>query len=209
MNSRIYFNDFFIELIENKNKHLKTLQTDLEQERTKKSKELRTIINNFLNQKESKSILINKFCLADVIDIFKNHYYYIEAAGGFIENNQKFLFIHRHGRWDLPKGKLEKNETIENAAIRECEEECGVKNLKITKQLNSTFHIYPFKNSFALKQSFWFYMHTDYGEKLIPQLEEDISEVKWFGIDEIKQMVLSDTYFTISDVVKEGLNKMM
>jgi 8-oxo-dGTP pyrophosphatase MutT (NUDIX family) len=205
MNSRIYFNDIFIELIEDKINKKKPLHTDIEQERTKKRKKLKSILNNFLNQKECESILINDFDLTDLIDLFKNQFYYIEAAGGFIENNQKYLFIHRHGRWDLPKGKLEKNETIENAAIRECEEECGVKNLTITQQLKSTFHIYTFKNSFALKQSYWFYMKTNYSEKLIPQIEENIDEVKWFSLDEIKRLVLIDTYFTISDVVKEGL----
>ena len=116
-----------------------------------------------------------------MFDFLKVSFLYIEAAGGFIERDKRFLFIHRLGKWDLPKGKLEKKETIENAAIRECEEECAIKNLKIVKQLASTFHIYPFKTGYVLKQTYWFYMKTNYAEKLKPQTEENIDEVKWFS----------------------------
>ena len=109
------------------------------------------------------------------------------------------------GKWDLPKGKLEKKETIENAAIRECEEECAVENLKIVKQLASTFHIYPYKTGYALKQTYWFYMQTNYAKKLKPQTEENIDEVKWFSENEVKQIAFNDTYLTIKDVILEAL----
>ncbi len=54
----------------------------------------------------------------------------ITAAGGMVVNPKKeILFIYRNRRWDLPKGKTEKNEGIETCAIREVEEETGVRNL--------------------------------------------------------------------------------
>ncbi len=205
MNKRVYFNDKFIELIDKKNSELSAIQPHRIDETSKSKKKLNLIIEAFLTSNSELNVSLNDISLDDLISYFKEHHYYIEAAGGLIEKNNQFLFIRRHNRWDLPKGKLEKKEGIKEAAIRECEEECGIKNLNIIKPLNSTFHIYPFKNSFALKQSYWFYMRTDYAEKLIPQLEEDITEVKWFGLQEIKQAVLSDTYYTISDVAKEGL----
>jgi 8-oxo-dGTP pyrophosphatase MutT (NUDIX family) len=105
----------------------------------------------------------------------------------------------------LPKGKLEKGETIKNAAIRECEEECGIKQLSITKQLSSSFHLYKYKKGFALKQSYWFYMKSDYSKKLTPQLEEDIDEVKWFSKHEIETIIIKHTYYTIRDVINEAL----
>src|SRR6476661_1663707 len=43
-------------------------------------------------------------------DFFK-HFTFIEAAGGIVQNDRKdLLFIFRRGKWDLPKGKMEKGE---------------------------------------------------------------------------------------------------
>ncbi len=146
---------------------------------------------------------------ANTFDLFmtvaKKELHYIEAAGGFIEKDAQYLCIHRLGRWDLPKGKLEKNETIEAAAVRECEEECGIGELRIQYPLHSTFHLYPYKKGIAIKQSFWFYMHSSWQKPLVAQTEESIDEVRWFSKEEIIRQVLPDTYFTIHDVIREAL----
>src|SRR5262245_43144571 len=61
---------------------------------------------------------------------FFKHFHLIEAAGGIVQNDKKeLLFIHRLGKWDLPKGKIEKKESPETCAVREVEEETGVTNL--------------------------------------------------------------------------------
>ena len=73
------------------------------------------------------------------------------------------------------------------------------------KQLASTFHIYPYKKSFALKQTFWFYMKTDYSKKLIPQTEENIDEVLWFSEKDVRNNAYNDTYLTIKEVILEAL----
>ena len=136
----------------------------------------------------------------NIFDIFKSEFQWIEAAGGLVLNPEnKMLFIHRLGKWDLPKGKIEVDESVDSAAIREVEEECGMKNLMITKNLAPTFHIYPFKNNFVLKKTHWFEMKSDYKGELIPQLEEDITEVKWMDKTAVKQ-ALNDTYPTISEM---------
>ena len=163
------------------------------------------LVNLFLNDLQAKGIVLVCKDVSQAFKSLKKNFYYIEAAGGFIENKQRYLFIHRHGKWDLPKGKLEKNETPELAAVRECEEECGIKNLEIIKPLNSTFHIYKYKDGYALKQSYWFYMTSNYNETLKPQIEESIDKVEWFRLKEIQSEILKDTYFTIADVVKEAL----
>ena len=80
----------------------------------------------------------------------------IYAAGGVIEKDNKYLFIYRLKTWDLPKGKLDMGESPEEAGIRECEEECGITKLTITKELPSTYHIYKYKGGFALKKIFWY-----------------------------------------------------
>ena len=166
---------------------------------------IKKIINEFLSTPGGNSIQIITDEVEEQFKNLKKIFYYIEAAGGFIEKNNQYLFIHRHGRWDLPKGKLEKSEAIEKAAVRECEEETGVRALSISRPMSSTFHIYAYKNGFALKQTYWFYMHTTYSGQLHPQLEEDIDEVKWFDKNSVVSFVLNDTYFTISDIIREGL----
>ena len=201
MNKKIYFNDKSISFSINESQasHNQTIKFIT----TNEYEKLNNIIKAFLDISNPESIILSGLNFEDVFNFLKNNFYYIEAAGGVIENNNKILFIKRLGKWDLPKGKLDKNETIENAAIRECEEECAVKNLKILKQLHSTFHIYPYKKSFAIKQTFWFFMKTNYNEGLVPQTEEDITEVQWFTKHEINNIVLNNTYLTITDVLND------
>lgn len=134
---------------------------------------------------------------------FKKMFRIIEAAGGLVKNeNEKYLFILRHNKWDLPKGKIEKKETIETAAIREVEEECGIDNLKIIKQLQTTYHIYSLEEQAILKPTYWFLMQTNSDKNLTPQLEEGITEVKWFEKNEL-YIVQENTYESIREVLKE------
>lgn len=204
MNRKVYFNDKFIEFVgENLQS---TLNQSFKFEEGKEGEKLfLKLIHQFLIDQKNTSISISNIAFDKALQLLKSTFYYIEAAGGFIEKNGEFLFIRRHNRWDLPKGKLEKKETVEHAALRECEEECGIKELTLIKPLSSTFHIYAYKDGFALKQSYWFYMQSTYTEKLVPQLEEDITEVRWFNPKEIQDIVMKDTYYTISDVVREGV----
>ena len=131
--------------------------------------------------------------------MFKN----IEAAGGLVKNeNGEYLFIFRNGKWDLPKGKREKGESTKSCAMREVEEECGVKGLDITKKIGSTFHTYYMEERAVLKQTYWFEMSCTQHTKLEPQLEEGITEVKWINKKDI-EMVLENTYDSIKEVLKE------
>ncbi len=204
MNRKIYLNDKFIEFTapEAQSSQNQSFKFDGLPESEKK---LNKLIEEFLDETKKHAIYISTSDFEKTLELLKKSFYYIEAAGGFIEKENAFLFIRRHNRWDLPKGKLEKDETIEAAAVRECEEECGIKNLKIIKPLASTFHIYQYKKGYALKQCYWFYMQTDYSERLVPQLEESITEVKWCSKEEIISTLLKDTYYTITDVSLEAL----
>jgi 8-oxo-dGTP pyrophosphatase MutT (NUDIX family) len=205
MNIQIYFNNKFIELSSNDIQNSQNQAIKKSYLLNDNKLNFNKIIDEFLFDPSNDNIKIVSSDLNSLLELFKFKFYYIEAAGGFIEKDNEFLFIHRQGIWDLPKGKLEKGETIINAAIRECEEECGIKQLTITKQLSSTFHLYKYKKGFALKQSYWFYMKSDYSKKLTPQLEEDIDEVKWFSKHEIETIIIKHTYYTIRDVINEAL----
>ena len=133
---------------------------------------------------------------------FFKHFTVIEAAGGVVQNDDKhLLFIFRRGKWDLPKGKMEKNETAETAAAREIEEETGVTNLTLKKKIGDTFHIYDEFGKHFLKISHWYYFNCPAKQELLPQTIEDITEVKWFKTKDIKKPV-GNTYATIKDILQ-------
>ncbi|WP_438977081.1 NUDIX hydrolase [Polaribacter sp.] len=120
----------------------------------------------------------------------------VPAAGGLVKNNKNdILFIYRNNIWDLPKGRIEKNESIETAAIREVEEECSIFNLTIEKQLITTYHIY-FQNKNKLKLTYWFLMNSNYDKPLIPQIEEGITKVEFIKEESI-DTILKESYANI------------
>ncbi len=160
------------------------------------------ILLELLNGTDKKSIV---FVLEDYEEKFKEFQQYfkiIKAAGGIVQNakNEK-LFIYRLNKWDLPKGKIEEGEAIKEAAVREIEEECGITDLTIKKQLTDTYHVYEFKGEIILKQTFWFELTSNYQGELTPQLEEDITKVEWLSDIEIKEKVLPNTYASIKELL--------
>ncbi len=121
----------------------------------------------------------------------------VEAAGGLVYNSkQEILFIYRNKRWDLPKGGVEKGETYPEAAIREVEEETGVKDLELKKFITKTYHIFKRNNTYKLKITYWFEMVTSYKGTLIPQKSEDIEKVKWKNFEK-SQKALQKSYENI------------
>ena len=104
------------------------------------------------------------------------------AGGGKVYNsNGDVLFIFRNDKWDLPKGKAEKNESIEDTSIREVEEETGVKDLEIIKPLETTYHIFKRNGEYKIKVTYWFEMQTNYGGELLAQENEGITKVAWLN----------------------------
>ena len=136
---------------------------------------------------------------------FSTQFKLIEAAGGLVQNqSDEWLFIHRNGMWDLPKGKLEKGEGIEECAVREVAEECGIDEPTIIQPLSPTYHTYELKGKRILKKTHWYLMKSSDSSELVPQTEEGITEVKWVSTEEAK--ILSEASFgSIQEVIKEGL----
>ncbi len=119
---------------------------------------------------------------------FQFFYKKIEAAGGVVFNDKnEILMIYRLGVWDLPKGKMEKDETPEESALREVEEECGISGLQLQSKITDTFHTYILDNIRILKKTHWFLMKVDGKPDLIPQTEEDILIAKWCDEKEVQE----------------------
>ena len=111
------------------------------------------------------------------------------AGGGKVFNSKgHILFIFRNGKWDLPKGKAEANETIDQTALREVEEETGIRDLSINKPLEITYHIFKRNNMILLKKTYWFEMFSSYEGDFKPQFKEGITKVKWIDPKKLKKI---------------------
>ncbi len=152
---------------------------------TTKLKEVRLI-----HKKEKK--LLKKF-----LKLLPN----VIAGGGKVYNEKgEILFIFRNGKWDLPKGKIEGNESIETTAVREVSEETGVNGLEIIKPLDITYHIFKRNGRYKIKITHWFEMKTTFSGNLWPQLNEGITKVKWLNSKQAKK-ALKNSYANIQDLI--------
>ena len=123
------------------------------------------------------------------------------AGGGKAYNDKnEILFIYRNDKWDLPKGKTEGKESIEETAVREVEEETGVKGLKITKPLPTTYHIFKRNGKHRIKITYWFEMKTSFKGQLFPQEKEGITQVEWLDAN-ASQKALDNSYANIRILV--------
>ena len=184
------------------------------------------LTNEISRETDFKLFLLDTFSIEEIVKQFhkgvmkKAHIYYpdaellikkfkrripaITAAGGVVKNPKgEILFIYRDGKWDLPKGKLNRREVTEQAAVREVGEETGVKGLVVENFVKKTYHI--FKNNsgdYRLKETYWYAMHTDYDGILIPETKEGIKEVVWKNTEQIKE-ALKNSYLNIKHLLAE------
>lgn len=166
-------------------------------------------VNNWLDEfeKDTESEKIIETGEPELIfEKFRKSLLNIDAAGGVIKRNNRLLFIFRNGKWDLPKGKIDKGETVEEAALREVEEECSIRGHRIVRTLAPTYHLYrsPYKKSLGqwiLKKTYWFEMAYDGDEKGVPQTDEGITEVRWLAPSELSE-VLANTYGNLKAMIE-------
>jgi 8-oxo-dGTP pyrophosphatase MutT (NUDIX family) len=125
----------------------------------------------------------------------------IQAAGGLVMNEKKeILIIFRRGKWDLPKGKLDKGETLEDGAVREVEEETGLVKVKLVSPLTITYHTYHEGTRFILKESHWYNMKVSGEQKLIPQTAEGIHKIKWVNPGQLSPY-MKNSFPSVTDVL--------
>jgi len=145
--------------------------------------------------------------LEELTKAFQKKFSVIQAAGGLVRNDQnEILMIFRRGKWDLPKGKLDQKEKIEDCALREVQEETGLKNIHLGEALTVTYHTYHEGTKFILKESHWFTMSAAGEQNLVPQFEEDISEIRWIAQSDIRTYLLK-SFPLIADIMQSAKQK--
>lgn len=165
--------------------------------------ELQLVINwLFVEQEARYKVVLSAKNIANLWNDFLASFQLIEAAGGLVKNeSNQLLMIYRLNKWDLPKGKIEKGEGIQEAAIREVEEECGVKGLTIVDELAPTFHMYVHKENKVLKKTHWFSMNCSDSSALKPQEEESIEAVEWVNQGQLPSKI-AESYASLKPLLK-------
>lgn len=126
----------------------------------------------------------------------------IDAAGGVTHNEkEELLMIFRRGKWDLPKGKLDEGEKIDDCALREVAEETGLQHLVLEDKICDTYHIYVQNSEEFLKRTAWYKMRGTSADQLKPQKEENILEAVWVSQNGLAPYV-AKTYEAIRDVLR-------
>ncbi len=137
---------------------------------------------------EGQTIIIAYESKEELITAFENSLTQRIAAGGWVFNsNEELLVIDRLQHLDIPKGHLEEGETLEQCAIREVEEETGIRNISIVRELGISRHIFQYSKDeeFILKITHWYEMRSDFTGKFIAQKEEGVEQVFWLSKNEL------------------------
>ncbi len=151
--------------------------------------------------KKVHSIFISSRKKRSLINYLKEKFKVVQAGGGVVEKNGKFLMIYRRKVWDLPKGKLDKGESIKHCAKREVTEETGVE-VKIDKKIGAVWHTYVSRKKYILKKTHWYSMKCVDDEKMAPQKGEGIKKVEWMDMEEVRN-ALHGSYRSIRYVMQE------
>ena len=195
---KVFFNDRKLFLTDNFSRHFQVNYGLFYKYRN--NEDLKELIELYSKLKKIDSLYLFHNDMEELRENFRKCFIPIEAAGGLICNPKgNFLLIYRRGRWDLPKGKLTKEESHEAAAIREVEEECGISGVKIVRPLISTYHTYDFKDGMALKRTTWFEMYYDGINTASPQKEEGITQIRWITASDLSKY-LKHCFPAIRDV---------
>lgn len=196
---KVFFNDRKLILTDNFSKHFQVKYGLFYKYRDEE--DLKEIIYLYRQLSRIDSLYIFHSDIDELRDAFRSCFIPLNAAGGLVRNDKnELLLIYRKGKWDLPKGKLDRDEAFDQAALREVREETGLQKIVAERPLISTYHTYPYKDGLALKKTMWFEMIFEGDEIPRPQKEEDITEVRWVPADQLPAY-MEKSYPAIRDVM--------
>ncbi len=162
-------------------------------------------ILKLLKMPDVKALFLHHHNPDKLLSKFRKKVKTIIAGGGRVSNLKgEILFIYRNKKWDLPKGRIERNETIEEGALREVKEETGVKKLKIIGPIGPTYHLFKRNGETKLKITHWFEMSTTYSGELCPEKSEGISKAVWLSEDKI-QKASTKSYANIANLLRQKI----
>ncbi|HOY32396.1 MAG TPA: NUDIX domain-containing protein [Bacteroidales bacterium] len=165
--------------------------------------EIKKIIADFNSNENLRRLFLIAADPQSLFRSFRKDYKMVKAAGGFVrDKDRRILMIFRRGKWDLPKGKIDGDERRKHAALREVREETGLKNLLLVRRIDRTYHVYTEKNDQILKKTYWYEMAAIDVAPLVPQADEDITDIRWFEPDEIDD-VYPNTYTLIKRILEQ------
>lgn len=157
-----------------------------------------------IEQGRSKQLLIQARNVEEWFERLKSYYdKFIVAAGGLVKNEAgELLVILRNGKWDLPKGKIEKRETVDSGALREVQEETGLENIKLLSEFHRTYHTYEQDNKRILKETVWYLMQASGSEATQPQQSEGITRIEWVNAQRARKLT-ENTYGNIALLIRK------
>jgi 8-oxo-dGTP pyrophosphatase MutT (NUDIX family) len=169
--------------------------------------ELYKIIASFQSDKSTQAINIYGTDINHLWKIFRIYFTEVGAAGGLVRHtSDRYLFIEKKGKLDLPKGHIEPGEEPEACALREVSEECGIVGHTIVKPISPSYHTYSWEGISYLKKTNWFLMQ--YSGKMVtePQLEEGITKVEWLFPDQLNNIKTS-AWLSLMDIINSSVLK--
>ena len=205
MNLKIYFNDKPLFLTDNIDSEIEPFvhHDDAVFIDEFSSPGIKSMIHEMREEKVHAGIFYHEK-IDELKKAFWKKFTIVIAAGGLVLNEEEeILLMFRRGKWDLPKGKLDKGETTEDCALRETTEETGLMDLKLEKPITTTYHTYDESGKHILKETYWFLIRARKEEELVPQANEQITRLEW-----VKPLALKEysrnMYASIKEVLKEA-----
>jgi 8-oxo-dGTP diphosphatase len=110
----------------------------------------------------------------------------VRAAGGVVIRDGNVLLVHRpeYGDWSFPKGKLDPGESWEEAALREVEEEAGLR-CELGEEVGRTHY----RDSSGREKEVRYYRMEPEGEAFA---QNEVDAVRWVPLEEAGSLLSYD-----------------